>query len=152
MHLGPGLVGRQRSRRQDRAWDPALGIGGPGRPDRGAALRRHGLGQFGVQPFDVGVARVVGQPDVLPLRTPASHLPLQIPAGLTEVPESDGVGVDLVRRCGSCEVCASGSPFCAQMQLYGYTQGLEVRSGLHGGYGEYMEIMPTTTPSRTATK
>jgi len=54
------------------------------------------------------------------------------------------VAVDLVRRCGECEVCRSGSPFCAQMQLYGYTQGLDVRSGLHGGYGEYMEILPNT--------
>ena len=54
------------------------------------------------------------------------------------------VGVDLVRRCGTCEVCAAGSPFCPRMQLYGYTQGLDVRSGLHGGYGEYMEIMPNT--------
>ena len=49
-----------------------------------------------------------------------------------------------MRRCGACEVCASGSPFCPKMQLYGYTQGLDVRSGLHGGYGEYMEIMPNT--------
>jgi len=54
------------------------------------------------------------------------------------------VGVDLIRRCGACEVCLSGSPYCAQMQLYGYTQGLDVGTGLHGGYGEYMEIMPNT--------
>ena len=54
------------------------------------------------------------------------------------------VAVDLVRRCGECEVCKSGSPYCSQMQLYGYTQGLDVRSGLHGGYGEYMEILPNT--------
>lgn len=54
------------------------------------------------------------------------------------------VGVDLVRRCGTCEVCATGSPFCPSMVLYGYTQGLDVRSGLHGGYGEYMEVLPNT--------
>ena len=54
------------------------------------------------------------------------------------------VGVDLIRRCGACEVCLSGSPYCSQMQLYGYTQGLDVGTGLHGGYGEYMEIMPNT--------
>jgi threonine dehydrogenase-like Zn-dependent dehydrogenase len=54
------------------------------------------------------------------------------------------VGVDLIRRCGVCEVCRSGSPYCLQMQLYGYTQGLDVGTGLHGGYGEYMEIMPNT--------
>jgi threonine dehydrogenase-like Zn-dependent dehydrogenase len=54
------------------------------------------------------------------------------------------VAVDLVRRCGECDVCRSGSPFCPQMQLYGYTQGLDVRSGLHGGYGEYMEILPNS--------
>jgi threonine dehydrogenase-like Zn-dependent dehydrogenase len=54
------------------------------------------------------------------------------------------VGVDLIRRCGVCEVCRSGSPYCLQMQLYGYTQGIDVGTGLHGGYGEYMEIMPNT--------
>ena len=66
------------------------------------------------------------------------------PDAKLDVKVGDRVGVDLVRRCGSCEVCASGSPFCPQMQLYGYTQGLDVRSGLHGGYGEYMEITPNT--------
>jgi threonine dehydrogenase-like Zn-dependent dehydrogenase len=30
------------------------------------------------------------------------------------------------------------------MQLYGYTQGLDVGTGLHGGYGEYMEVRPNT--------
>jgi threonine dehydrogenase-like Zn-dependent dehydrogenase len=30
------------------------------------------------------------------------------------------------------------------MQVYGYTQGLDAGSGLHGGYGEYMEIRPNT--------
>jgi threonine dehydrogenase-like Zn-dependent dehydrogenase len=54
------------------------------------------------------------------------------------------VAVDLVWRCGSCAACRAGSPFCEQMQLYGYTQGTDVRSGLHGGYGEYMEIRPHT--------
>ena len=56
----------------------------------------------------------------------------------------DRVGVDLIRRCGECEVCRSGSPYCLNMQLYGYTQGLDVGTGLHGGYGEYMEVMPNT--------
>lgn len=54
------------------------------------------------------------------------------------------VGVDEIRRCGSCPACRSGSGQCADMQLYGYTQGLDVRSGLHGGYGEYMEILPNS--------
>lgn len=56
----------------------------------------------------------------------------------------DRVAVDLVRRCGACPVCLAGEPYCVNMQLYGYTQGLDVGSGLHGGYGEYMEIMPNT--------
>ena len=54
------------------------------------------------------------------------------------------VAVDLVWRCGTCAVCASGSPFCSDMQVYGYTQGLDEGSGLHGGYGEYMEVRPHT--------
>jgi threonine dehydrogenase-like Zn-dependent dehydrogenase len=54
------------------------------------------------------------------------------------------VGVDLVRRCGTCAVCRSGSPYCENMRVYGYTFGLEERSGLFGGYGEYMEVLPGT--------
>jgi threonine dehydrogenase-like Zn-dependent dehydrogenase len=56
----------------------------------------------------------------------------------------DRVAVDLVWRCGTCAVCRSGSPYCEQMQLYGYTQGLDVGTGLHGGYGEYMEVRPNS--------
>jgi threonine dehydrogenase-like Zn-dependent dehydrogenase len=56
----------------------------------------------------------------------------------------DRVGVDLVHRCGLCEACTTGSGVCEDMQLYGYTQGLDVRSGLHGGYGEYMEVLAGT--------
>ena len=54
------------------------------------------------------------------------------------------VAVDLVWRCGTCAMCRTGSPFCERMQLYGYTQGTDVRSGLHGGYGEYMEVLPNS--------
>lgn len=54
------------------------------------------------------------------------------------------VGVDLVHRCGTCEVCRTGSPFCPDMRVYGYSFGLDERSGLFGGYGEYMEILPGT--------
>jgi threonine dehydrogenase-like Zn-dependent dehydrogenase len=54
------------------------------------------------------------------------------------------VAVDLVWRCGACVACTSGSPYCQQMQVFGYTRGLDVGSGLHGGYGEFMEV-----PART---
>lgn len=50
------------------------------------------------------------------------------------------VAVDLVWRCGQCAVCKSGSPYCEQMQVFGYTRGLDEGTGLHGGYGEYMEV------------
>lgn len=50
------------------------------------------------------------------------------------------VAVDLVWRCGECEVCRSGAPYCPQMHVFGYTRGLDERSGLHGGYGEYLEV------------
>ena len=66
------------------------------------------------------------------------------PAADLGVQVGQRVAVDLVWRCGECAVCASGSPFCPQMQVYGYTQGLDTGSGLHGGYGEYMEIRPHT--------
>ena len=56
----------------------------------------------------------------------------------------DRVGVDLVRRCGTCAVCRSGSPYCENLRVYGYSFGLDERSGLFGGYGEYMEILPGT--------
>jgi len=56
----------------------------------------------------------------------------------------DRVGVDLVRRCGTCGACRSCSPYCERLRVYGYTFGLDERSGLFGGYGEYMEILPGT--------
>lgn len=54
------------------------------------------------------------------------------------------VAVDLVWRCGDCSVCRAGSPYCPNMHVYGYTRGLDVGSGLHGGYGEFMEVQPNT--------
>ncbi len=66
------------------------------------------------------------------------------PAADFGVAVGDRVGVDLVRRCGTCAVCRSGGAFCPEMQVYGYTLGLDERSGLFGGYGEYMEILPGT--------
>jgi threonine dehydrogenase-like Zn-dependent dehydrogenase len=60
------------------------------------------------------------------------------------VEEGTRVGVDLVYRCGTCSVCRSGSPYCGNMRVYGYSFGLDERSGLFGGYGEYMEILPGT--------
>lgn len=50
------------------------------------------------------------------------------------------VAVDLVWRCGECAVCRSGQPYCPNMHVFGYTRGLDVGTGLHGGYGEYMEV------------
>lgn len=54
------------------------------------------------------------------------------------------VAVDLVRRCGTCAACQGDSPLCVNMRLYGYSFPLEERSGLYGGYGEYMEVLPGT--------
>lgn len=54
------------------------------------------------------------------------------------------VAVDLVWRCGECAVCRSGSPYCERMHVYGYTRGLDDGSGLHGGYGEYLEVQPSS--------
>lgn len=54
------------------------------------------------------------------------------------------VAVDLVWRCGECAVCRSGAPYCPKMHVFGYTRGLDVGTGLHGGYGEYMEVFPNS--------
>lgn len=54
------------------------------------------------------------------------------------------VAVDLVRRCGRCAACRAASPLCEEMRLYGYTVPLSERSGLYGGYGEYMEVLSGT--------
>lgn len=54
------------------------------------------------------------------------------------------VAVDLVWRCGECAVCRSGAPYCPRMHVFGYTRGLDDGSGLHGGYGEFMEIHPNS--------
>ena len=66
------------------------------------------------------------------------------PAADLGVEVGQRVGVDLVWRCGACAVCATGSPYCPNMQVYGYTGGLDDGSGLHGGYGEFMEVRPNT--------
>lgn len=49
-----------------------------------------------MQPLHIGVATVLGQPHQIPLRAPPPHLSLQIPAGLAEVGQADGVGIDIV--------------------------------------------------------
>ena len=54
------------------------------------------------------------------------------------------VGVDLVRRCGTCSACDAGGRGCRTLDIYGYTFGLAERSGLYGGYGQYMEILSGT--------
>ena len=50
-----------------------------------------------MQTADVAVPRVLRQPDVLPLRTPPTDLPVQIADGFPEVAESDRVRVDRVQ-------------------------------------------------------
>ena len=47
----------------------------------------------------------------------------------------DRVAVDLVLRTGFHD---------GRLVIYGYTMGLDVRSGLWGGYGEYMCVVPGT--------
>jgi threonine dehydrogenase-like Zn-dependent dehydrogenase len=47
----------------------------------------------------------------------------------------DRVAIDLVLRGGSYQ---------GKLVIYGYTMGLDQGSGLWGGYGEYMEILPGT--------
>ncbi len=57
--------------------------------------------------------------------------------------EGDRVCVDEIVKCGGCAGCRSGS-FCWNMQLYGYTMSIHDGSGLWGGYGEQMALLPGT--------
>lgn len=58
--------------------------------------------------------------------------------------EDDRVCVDELVRCGACPACRAGDPLCEQLQVYGYTLGVDEGSGLWGGYGEQMAILPGT--------
>ena len=58
--------------------------------------------------------------------------------------EGDRVCVDEIVRCGVCSACRGGEPMCPNMQLYGYTMGIDHGHGLWGGYGERMAVLPGT--------
>ena len=58
--------------------------------------------------------------------------------------EGDRVCVDEIVRCGVCPACRGGEPMCPNMQLYGYTMGIDHGHGLWGGYGEQMAVLPGT--------
>ena len=60
------------------------------------------------------------------------------------VAEGDLVAVDEVLRCGECTACKRGEPMCADLQVYGYTMGVDEGPGLWGGCGEYLVIRPGT--------
>ncbi len=62
--------------------------------------------------------------------------------------EGDRVSVDEILRCGECAACRAGDPECTAMQVYGYTLGIDDGSGLWGGYGERMALLPRTNLHR----
>ena len=62
--------------------------------------------------------------------------------------EGDRVCVDEILRCGECRACRAGDPDCTAMRVYGYTFGVDDGSGLWGGYGERMAILPRTNLHR----
>ena len=62
--------------------------------------------------------------------------------------EGDRVCVDEILRCGECPACRTGDPDCSTMQVYGYTLGVDDGSGLWGGYGERMALLPRTNLHR----
>jgi threonine dehydrogenase-like Zn-dependent dehydrogenase len=118
----------------------------PTPPPGGAVLRGEAVGLCASDVAQLhGHKHVPGEVSpVVPGHEIVGRVHALAPDAALDVRVGQRVAVDLVRRCGACDVCRSGSPFCSQMQLYGYTQGLDVRSGLHGGYGEFMEILPNT--------
>jgi len=119
-------------------------FGVPSPPPRGAVLRVEAVGLCGSDVAQLnGIRHVPGEVSpVVPGHEIVGRLHAVAPDADLGATEGQRVAVDLVHRCGSCAACRSGSPLCQEMRLYGYTFPLDERSGLFGGYGEYMEILP----------
>lgn len=116
----------------------------PEPPPRGAVVRVEAVGLCGSDVAQLhGMHHVPGEVSpVVPGHETVGRIHALAPGTELGVEVGQRVAVDLIRRCGECPACRSGSPLCLTMRLYGYTFGLEERSGLYGGYGEYMEILP----------
>ena len=124
----------------------------PGAPPGGAVLAVEAVGLCGSDLAELhGVADVPGQtfPVVPGHETVARILEITSEAAAAwGLAEGDRVCVDEVLRCGACPACRAGDPFCSQMQVYGYTLGVDHGSGLWGGYGERMTVLPGTNLHR----
>jgi threonine dehydrogenase-like Zn-dependent dehydrogenase len=124
----------------------------PSAPPGGAILAVEAVGLCGSDLAELqGVADVPGQtfPVVPGHETVARILEITPEAAAAwGLAEGDRVCVDEVLRCGVCAACRAGDPACAQMQVYGYTLGVERDSGLWGGYGERMTVLPGTNLHR----
>lgn len=118
----------------------------PTPPVGGAVLKVEAVGLCGSDVAQLhGHKHVPGeQSPVVPGHEIVGRVHQLAPGSRLGVSVGQRVAVDLVHRCGSCAACSSGSPLCAAMRLYGYTFSLDERSGLYGGYGQYMEILPGT--------
>jgi threonine dehydrogenase-like Zn-dependent dehydrogenase len=116
----------------------------PTPPFGGAVLRVEAVGLCGSDVAQLhGHKHVPGEVSpVVPGHEIVGRIHAVDPGSALGVTVGQRVAVDLVRRCGSCPACASGSPLCVDMRLYGYTFPLDEGSGLYGGYGEYMELLP----------
>lgn len=116
----------------------------PEPPPGGAVLKVEAVGLCGSDVAQLhGMHHVPGEVSpVVPGHETVGRVHALAPDADLGVEVGQRVAVDLIRRCGECAACRSGSPLCLTMRLYGYTFRLDERSGLYGGYGEYMEILP----------
>lgn len=124
----------------------------PTPPPGGAVLAVEAVGLCGSDLAQLqGIADVPGQtyPVVPGHETVARILEITPDASRAwRLTEGDRVCVDEVLRCGVCAACRAGDPTCERMHVYGYTLGVDEGSGLWGGYGEQMTVLPGTNLHR----
>jgi threonine dehydrogenase-like Zn-dependent dehydrogenase len=123
----------------------------PESPPAGAVLAVEAVGLCGSDLAQLdGVKDVPGQQfPVVPGHEIVGRILELTPEAAREwrLDEGDRVCVDEIVRCGSCGGCRAGT-FCWNMQLYGYTMSIDDGSGLWGGYGERMALLPGTNLHR----
>jgi len=123
----------------------------PEPPPGGAVLAVEAVGLCGSDLGQIdGVKDVPGQTyPVVPGHEIVGRIAKITPqsAAAWQLQEGDRVCVDEIVRCGTCPGCRSSS-FCWNMQVYGYTMGVDDGPGLWGGYGEQMALLPGTNLHR----
>lgn len=116
-------------------------------PPGGALLKVEGCGMCGsdIKQYHGGTARagIMSYP-VIPGHETVGRIAKIDPEGARRwgLKEGDRVAVHGVASCGTCKGCMSDGK-CIDSFYYGF-RSLHERSGLWGGFGQYMEIVPRT--------